>query len=118
MEISLHLSKAQIHLIGLTRSTFLVATANADLEALPNRSLMNCAVKMWMSVGRETLQLIAARENLSNFLPDSNQDSATQLYVIDSEPFVALVKTRSLLKSYQLKGYTAEAELTYTTWPR
>ena len=46
------------------------------------------------------------------------QNPATQLYLIDSETVVALVKTRSLLKSNQLKGYTAEAELTYTTWPR
>ena len=66
-------------------------------------------------MGRETLHLITARENLSKFLPDSDQDSAAQLYVIDSDPVVALGKTRSLLKSNQLKGYTAEAELTYTT---
>ncbi|MAA67193.1 MAG: hypothetical protein CL915_00165 [Deltaproteobacteria bacterium] len=69
-------------------------------------------------LGRETLQLIAARENLSQFLPDTNQDLETQLYIIDSDPVVALEKTRSLLKSNQLKGYSAEAELTYTTWPR
>ena len=69
-------------------------------------------------MGRETLQLITARENLSKFLPDSDQNSDTQLYVIDSDPVVALGKTRSLLKSNQLKGYTAEAELTYTTRPR
>ena len=69
-------------------------------------------------MGRETLQLIAARESLSKFLPDSDQDSATQLYVIDSDPVVAHGKTRSLLKSNQLKGYLAEAQLTYTTWPR
>ena len=41
MEISLHLGKAQIHLIGLTRSTLLVATANAELEALPNRPIFD-----------------------------------------------------------------------------
>ena len=41
MEISLHLSKAQIHLIGLTRSTFLVSTANAELEALPSRPIID-----------------------------------------------------------------------------
>ena len=41
MEISLHLSKAQIHLIGLTRSTFHVATANAELEALPSRPIFD-----------------------------------------------------------------------------
>jgi len=69
-------------------------------------------------MGRETLQLITARENLSKFLPDSDQDSAAQLYVIDSDPVVAHGKTRSLLKSNQLKGYLAEAQLTYTTWPR
>ena len=46
------------------------------------------------------------------------QNPATQLYAIDSEPFVALVKTRSLLQSDKLQGYSAEAELTYTTWPR
>ena len=69
-------------------------------------------------LGRETLQLIAARENLSQFLPDSDQDSATQLYVIDSDPVVALEKTRSLLQSDKLQGYSAEAELTYTTWHR
>ena len=69
-------------------------------------------------MGRETLQLIAARENLSQFLPDSDQDSATQLYVIDSDPVVALGKTRSLLKNDKLQGYQAEAQLTYTTWPR
>ena len=69
-------------------------------------------------MGRETLQLITARENLSKFLPDSDQDSATQLYVIDSDPVVALEKTRSLLKNDKLQGYSAEAELTYTTWPR
>ena len=69
-------------------------------------------------MGRETLQLITARENLSKFLPDSDQDSAAQLYVIDSDPVVAHGKTRSLLKSNQLKGYSAEAQLTYTTWPR
>ena len=69
-------------------------------------------------MGRETLQLITARENLSKFLPDSDQDSAAQLYVIDSDPVVAHGKTRSLLKSNQLKGYLPEAQLTYTTWPR
>ena len=69
-------------------------------------------------MGRETLQLITARENLSKFLPDSDQDSAAQLYVIDSDPLVALEKTRSLLQSDKLQGYSAEAELTYTTWPR
>ena len=67
-------------------------------------------------MGRETLQLITARENLSKFLPDSDQDSAAQLYVIDSDPVVALGKTRSLLQSDKLKGYLAEAALTYTTW--
>ena len=41
MEISLHLSKAQIHLIGLTRSTFHVVTANAELEALPSRPIFD-----------------------------------------------------------------------------
>ena len=41
MEISLHLSKAQIHLIGLTRSTFIVATANAELEALLSRPIID-----------------------------------------------------------------------------
>ena len=41
MEISLHLSKAQIHLIGLTRSTFLVATAYAELEALPSQPIFD-----------------------------------------------------------------------------
>ena len=69
-------------------------------------------------MGRETLHLITARENLSKFLPDSDQDSAAQLYVIDSDPVVALGKTRSLLQSDQLQGYSAEAQLTYTTWPR
>ena len=65
-------------------------------------------------LSRETLQLIAARKILSQFLPDSDQDSATQLYVIDSDPVVALEKTRSLLQSDKLQGYSAEAELTYT----
>ena len=69
-------------------------------------------------LGRETLQLVAAREDLSQFLPDSDQDSATQLYVIDSDPVVALEKTRSLLQSDKLQGYSAQAQLTYTTWPR
>ena len=41
MGISLHLSKAQIHLIGLTRSTFLVATAYAELEALPSQPIFD-----------------------------------------------------------------------------
>ena len=41
MEISLHLSKAQIHLIGLTRSTFIVVTANAELEALLSRPIID-----------------------------------------------------------------------------
>ena len=41
MEISLHISKAQIHIIRLTRSTFLVATANAELEALPSRPIFD-----------------------------------------------------------------------------
>ena len=41
MEISLHISKAQIHLIGLTRSTFHVATANAELEASPSRPIFD-----------------------------------------------------------------------------
>ena len=63
-------------------------------------------------MGRETLQLITARENLSKFLPDSDQDSAAQLYVIDSDPVVALEKTRSLLQSNKLQGYSAQAELT------
>ena len=34
IEISLHLRKAQSHLIGLTWSTFLVVTAYVELEAL------------------------------------------------------------------------------------
>ena len=38
--------------------------------------------------------------------------------MIDSDPVVALGKTGSLLKSYKLQGYSAEAELTYATWPR
>ena len=63
-------------------------------------------------MGRETLQLITARENLSKFLPDSDQDSAAQLYVIDSDPVVARGKTRLLLQSDKLRGYSAEAELT------
>ena len=67
-------------------------------------------------MSRETLQLITARENLSKFLPDSDQDSAAQLYVIDSDPVVAHGKTRSLLQSDKLKGYLAEAALNYTTW--
>ena len=41
MEISLHLSKAKIHLIGLTRLTFLVATVNAELEASPSRLIFD-----------------------------------------------------------------------------
>ena len=49
---------------------------------------------------------------------ESAQDFATRLYVIDSDPVVALEKTRSLLQSDQLQGYSAEADLTYTTWPR
>ena len=49
---------------------------------------------------------------------ESAQDLTTHLYVIDSDPVVALGKTGSLLKSYKLQGYIAEAELTYTTWPR
>ena len=65
-----------------------------------------------MSHGSKTLQLIRARENLSKFLPDSDQDSATQLYVIGSDPVVAHGKTRSLLQSDKLRGYSAEAELT------
>ena len=69
-------------------------------------------------MGRETLQLITARENLSKFLPDSDQDSATQLYVIDSDPVVAPGKTGSLLQSRKLRGFSAETQLTYTTWPR
>ena len=47
-----------------------------------------------------------------------SQVPARRLYVIDSDPVVALGKTGSLLKSYKLQGYSAEAELTYTTWPR
>jgi hypothetical protein len=71
-----------------------------------------------LPLGRETPQLIAAGENLSQFLPDSDQDPATKLCVIDSDPVVALGKTRALLQSDNLQGYSAEAELTYTTWPR
>ena len=41
MEISLNISKAQIHIIRLTRSTFLVATANAELEALPSQLIFD-----------------------------------------------------------------------------
>ena len=41
MEISMHLSKAQSNLIGLARSTLLVATANAELEALPSRPIFD-----------------------------------------------------------------------------
>ena len=41
MGISLHLSKAQIHLIGLTRSTFIVVTANVELKALPSRPIFD-----------------------------------------------------------------------------
>ena len=211
MEITLHLSKAQSHLIELTRSTFLVANAYAGLQAEPSQpvfdELLREDVDVWLAsdfrvsiktdqgreqlhfsegdefdlqvklnkpgyfyivghtfmtdeplsylveinpsihnspkrfirhvtvvetgewinlgrfavqppLGRETLQLIAARENLSQFLPDANQDLISKLYVVDTDPVKALGKTRSLLKSNQLKGYTAEAELTYTTWPQ
>ena len=95
---------------------------NLSIQNLPKRFIRHVTVVEtgeWINLGRfavqpplgrETLQLVAARENLSQFLPDSDQDSATQLYVIDSDPVVALGKTRSLLKSSQLKGYTAEAE--------
>ena len=41
VEISLYLSKAQSHMIGLTRSTFLVATAYAELEALPSQPIFD-----------------------------------------------------------------------------
>ena len=41
MEISLHLSRAQSHLIGLTRSTFFVSTVCAELEALPSQPIFN-----------------------------------------------------------------------------
>ena len=51
-------------------------------------------------------------------MDEADQDSATKLYVIDSDPVVALKKTRSLLQSDKLQGYSAEADLTYTTWPR
>ena len=211
MEITLHLSRAQSHTIELTRSTFLVATAYAGLQAEPSQpvfdELLREDVDVWLAsdfrvsiktdrereqlhfsegdqfelevklnkpgyfyivshtfmtdeplsylveinpsiqnspkrfirnvtvvetgewinlgrfavqppLGRETLQLIAARENLSQFLPDTNQDLETQLYIIDSDPVVALEKTRYLLKSNELQGYSAVAELTYTTSPR
>ena len=49
---------------------------------------------------------------------ESAQDFATRFYVIDSDPVVALEKTRSLLQSNKLQGYSAQAQLTYTTWPR
>ena len=49
---------------------------------------------------------------------ESAQDLTTHLYVIDSDPVVALGKTRSLLQSDKLQGYSAQAQLTYTTWPR
>ena len=62
-------------------------------------------------LGRGTLQLIAARENLSQFLPNTNQDLETHLYIIDSDPVVVLGKTRSLLQNDKLQGYSAEAEL-------
>ena len=71
----------------------------------------------WINLGRfavqpplvrENLQLIAARENLSQYLPESDQDSATQLYVIDSDPVLELAKTRSkLLQSDKLQDYSA-----------
>ena len=38
--------------------------------------------------------------------------------MIDSDPVVALGKTRSLLQSGKLQGYSAETQLTCTTWPR
>ena len=49
---------------------------------------------------------------------ESAQDLTTLLHVIDSDPVVALGKTGALLQSDKLQGYSAEAELTYTTWPR
>ena len=103
---------------------------NPGIQNSPKRFIRNVTVVEageWINLsmlavqpplGRETLQLIAARENLSQFLPDTNQDLISKLYVVDTDPVKALGKTRSLLKSNQLKGYTAEAELTYTTWPR
>ena len=49
---------------------------------------------------------------------ESAQDLTTHLYVIDSDPVVALGKTGSLLKSDKFQCYSAEAELTYTSLPR
>ena len=49
---------------------------------------------------------------------ESAQDSATKLCVIDSDPILALEKTRSLLEINKLQGHTAESALTHTTWPR
>ena len=103
---------------------------NPGIQNSPKRFIRNVTVVEageWINLsmlavqpplGRETLQLIAARENLNQFLPDSDQDAATQLYVIDSGPVVALGKKRSLPQSVKLQDYSAEADLTYTTWPR
>ena len=41
MEISLHHKKARSHLNVLTSSTFLVATAYAELEALPSQPIFD-----------------------------------------------------------------------------
>ena len=41
IEISLHLRKAQSHLIGLTWSTFLVVTDYLELEALSSQSIFD-----------------------------------------------------------------------------
>ena len=102
--------------------SYLVET-NPSIQNLPKRFIRHVTVVEkgeWINLGRfavqpplgrETLQLMAARENLSQFIPNTNQDPATKLYVIDSDPVVALGKTRSLLQGDKLQDYSAEAEL-------
>ena len=70
---------------------------------------------MWMSCGSRNPAADCNTRESQPIFPDSNQDSTTHLYVIDSDSVVALGKTRSLLKSDQLQSYSAETALTYTT---
>ena len=69
MEITLHLSKARSHAIELTRSTFLVATAYAGLQAEPSQpvfdELLREDVDVWLASDfRVSIKTDQGREQL------------------------------------------------------
>jgi hypothetical protein len=70
-------------------------------------------------LGLETLQIIAAKDDLLARLPPYRLDPRTQYYRVGETPSDALARTRALkrLPSQQDADYTAEAALIYTSLP-